>query len=691
VGQKRDEIAREQEYFDHAEHRRKLMRQSAGGLAGAGAHPGADADLKRHGKKQQESLGADDEAVAFGRIDLDGDDRFYIGKHLIREPGSDPLVIAWQAPAARPYYQATPQETMGVTRKRTFECTGNHIDDLADVVFAEAAIASGPDAALLAELSRQRTGRMRDIVRTIQAAQYELIQHPPEHLLVIEGAPGTGKTAIALHRLSWLLFHKHVKDILVVGPHPTFTRYIELVLPGLGNDQVSQVDIGRLAPEVRRGRREAEPIRRIKGDARMAGLLARALEARIGVAEPAERLNADGRFVTLPGTLINEAVAASRSGGGPYAVRRMAFRDRLLGLLAERGVNARIDTLLNRLWPQLTPAGFLRDLFNSRDRLLAAAGADFTAEEVGLLRRRAADRLSEEVWSRDDLPLLDEVEHLLAGGPTRYDHVVVDEAQDLSPMQLRSIARRNATGSLTVVGDLAQSTGVWAHDSWAEVIEHLPSAKAHVLRQLHIGYRVPAQVFDFVRPLLAVAAPGAPSPQVIRRGPADPVVHKVSAEQRAGRVATLAQQHAVENRFVGIVCPGSLRLEVEEALAANGISWSSADRGELGRAINLVSPQEAKGLEFDAVIVAEPQEIVAADPRGLRLLYVAMTRTIGHLDVVCAGEPLPLKTTYRQPSTVDKTATAPALAHQIAAMLRIHPDWRRVLDEATRLLSARRE
>jgi DNA helicase IV len=424
----------------------------------------------------------------------------------------------------------------------------------------------------------------------------------------------------------------------------------------------------------------------------MTGLLARALAARIGAAEPAERLHADGRFVTIPGAVINDVLAPLRTAPGPYSMRRKAFRDRLQALLAERGVNVPFDAVLNRLWPQLTAAGFLRDLFNSKDRMLAAAGSEFTADEVMRLRRRSADRLSEEVWSRDDLPLLDEADHLIAGSGKRFDHIVVDEAQDLSPMQWHCIARRSATGSMTLVGDLAQSTGAWAHDSWDSVFEHLPAAQPRAVRQIIFNYRVPSEVFEFVKPLLAVAAPGAASPRLVRQGPAKPLVHRVSAAGRAGVVARVAIAHADRQRFVGIVCPASLRPEVEEVLAANDISWSSADRGELGRAINLVSPQEAKGLEFDAVIVAEPEEIVASDLHGHRLLYVAMTRTTGYLDIVCAGEPLPLKATHDEASTVDTPAmAAPALAHQIAAMLRAHPGWRQVLEETGRLLSAPRE
>lgn len=706
MGPKQAQIAEEQDHFDRAWRQRERKKDAAGELAQAAAHGAAAIALHKAGKLQQRNLGDGGEAVAFGRIDHESGDRYYIGKHLILGPDREPMVIGWQTPAAEPYYRASHADPMSLTLKRTFECTGNHIDDFTDVIFAAiAADATGPDEHLLRELSRQRTGRLRDIVATIQAAQFALIQAPLERVLVIEGGPGTGKTAIALHRVSWLLFHHRnrltAKDVLVVGPHPTFTRYIEAVLPGLGSDQVSQVDIAQLAPQVHRGRRETQEVSRLKGDARMAELLARALAARIGVAEVAERLLIDGRFITLPGASVNEAVAQSRALTGPYAMRRQALRGRLLQLLADRGVAGRltdVDNLLNRLWPQLTAASFLRDLFNSRERLLAAAGEDFSAAEVLLLRRRSADRLSEEVWTRDDLPLLDEADHLLNGSGQRFPHIVVDEVQDLSPMQLRSIARRSSTGSLTVVGDLAQSTGSWARDDWSEVLSHLPATLPSAIERLRYGYRVPQQVYAFVAPLLSVAAPAVPAPDAVRQGPSDPVVHKVDAGERAGRIAAVALAHAQEQRFVGIVCPASLRVEVEEALAANDVTWSSADRGELGLAINLVSPQEAKGLEFDAVIVAEPEDIVASDPRGHRLLYVAMTRTTGYLEIVAAGEPLPLATRQATPSDVDDgepggsgdAVDVSGLAHQIAVMMRTNADqsrWADVLGEVTRLLN----
>jgi len=299
------------------------------------------------------------------------------------------------------------------------------------------------------------------------------------------------------------------------------------------------------------------------------------------------------------------------------------------------------------------------------------------------------------VWTRDDLPLLDEVDYLIGGPPRRYAHVVVDEVQDLSPMQLRSISRRSMTGSMTVVGDLAQSTGPWARDAWDEVITYLPHAMGHSVSRLRYGYRVPREIFEFTAPLLQIAAPDTVAPEVVRKGPASPGVHKVQPAERAGRVAGLALAHAGEHRFVGIVCPPSLRAEVEEALAANGSEWSSADRGELGRAVNLVSPQETKGLEFDAVIVVEPEEIVSIDPRGHRLLYVALTRTTGYLDIVCAGQPLPMVSPIMTPSEVDNPEPElpvdefTGLARQIEVMIRANVPqqrWAGVLRHAARRL-----
>jgi DNA helicase IV len=301
-----------------------------------------------------------------------------------------------------------------------------------------------------------------------------------------------------------------------------------------------------------------------------------------------------------------------------------------------------VESLLERLWPQLTAPAFLRDLYNSRNRLATAAAGELTAEELALLHRRGADRLSLEVWSAADLPLLDEAEALISGTPTAYALVVVDEVQDLSPMQLRSIGRRSRTGSMTIVGDLAQATGAWAADSWDDITKHLPDKQTVAVSPLRYGYRVPEQIMAFAGRLLPRAAPRVSAPDAVRAGPSEPSIHRVGLAERAGRVAAVAQMHSRAGRFVGVICPARCRREVEQALAANDIRWGSTDRGELGDTLTVVSPHEAKGLEFDVVIVVEPEAIVAEDERGHRLLYIAYTRTTTELDVVCVGDPMPL-------------------------------------------------
>jgi len=511
VSSKSVELAEEQAYFDRAQKHRERRRAELGDTPGAAAHAGAAQRLLAWVKARKGAGRPADEAVAFGRVDDESRQTLYIGHEIITDEDREVLVVNWQAPAAQPYYQATHVDPRGLVRKRSFLCTGNQVTDFEDVVFQQLAkdVAAlegvagldDLDTLLLSELDRPREGSMRDIVATIQAAQYDLIRAPLDQVLVIEGGPGTGKTAVALHRVSHLLYNHQDRlgaaDVLVVGPHPAFTSYIRTVLPSLGDAEVVHRDVGQLAPQVQRGRSEPVEASRLKGEARMARLLARALDARVGTPEPAERMLFDGRFVTLSGVEVSAVVAACRQAPGPYAQRRGLLRARLHDLARERGAPVDrerlepVENLVDRLWPQYSAPAFLRGLLGSRRWLAAAAGDDLTPQEVALLQRKGADRLSNEVWSAADLPLLDEAEDLINGVSQRYKHVVVDEAQDLSPMQLRCVARRSATGSLTVVGDLAQSTGAWARDSWDDVLSHLPRTLPQNVVALRYGYRVP--------------------------------------------------------------------------------------------------------------------------------------------------------------------------------------------------------
>lgn len=330
-----------------------------------------------------------------------------------------------------------------------------------------------------------------------------------------------------------------------------------------------------------------------------------------------------------------------------YNVGRTAFRNHLAEQAqarARRGVTLTpqaIDQAVDRIWPSLTPQAFLRDFFGSRDRVLAAAGDDFTAAEVSLLLRPASTRVTDETWSDADVALMDEAEFLIQGVSRQYRHVVVDEAQDLSPMQLRSVSRRAPDGSLTVVGDMAQGTGAWARDSWDDIVEALRVGDASEVVELDLGYRVPRQVYEFAAQLLPYAAPGLTPPTVVREGPAAPELIENDSWYLSRDAVEKAQEHAGKGRFVGIVCPRELREELEDELMSRDIAFGDVSKGDLTASINVMTAEESKGLEFDAVVVVYP-ELIAQREHGHRLLYIAMTRTTKYLTVVHAGEPLGL-------------------------------------------------
>ncbi len=685
-----EEIRQEQRYFDAAWEHRERKRAEIRLAPSAAANSGAAVRLRQDADARLEQIGGPEEPVAIGRMDFDDGERFYLGYHAISDEHRNLVVINWKMPAAAPYHKASHADPRGLRMKRSFDCSGNTITSFNDVVFKELAAAVAElvaqdvvDDALLADLDRNRTGAMQDIVRTIQAAQFELIRAPIDQLTIIQGGPGTGKTAVALHRVSWLLYNHmdrlSAQDVLIVGPTPTFTRYTNTVLPTLGDTNVVQRDIHQLHPPVKRGRSEEPAVVKLKGDGRMAGLVRRGLYARVGPADgPSFEAHVDGRQMLLPADELRTLVTRCRTSTGSYAEQRQLFRGLLGDMITSHSpldpqrVRAALDPVLDRLWPSFTAASFLRELFGSRDRLLAAAGDDFTAREVSQLHRRPSERVSEEVWSNADLGLLDEAEHLINGVDVRYSHIIVDEAQDLSPMQLRAIARRSVNGSMTVVGDLAQSTGHWARDDWDEVLHHLPAELPQVREELQYGYRVPRQVFELAAKLLPIAAPNVHAPQVVRDGPAEPNVHQIEVDERADRTVRAAMSQAAHGRSVAIICPASCRTNIEAALTAADVAWRAASAGELGPGINVVSPQESKGLEFDAVVVVEPEDIVAEDERGHRLLYVAMTRTTRYLDIVCVGSPLPLGANTgpddasprlpRQPVSEDRTPAAVAEA-----------------------------
>ncbi|MBM2621603.1 AAA family ATPase [Actinoplanes sp. LDG1-06] len=538
------------------------------------------------------------------------------------------------------------------------------------------AVTGPPDDPLLAEMARATPDEAGpDFVATIRAAQAELIRTAPESVLVIQGGPGTGKTDTALRRVAWLLAEPDLglaaNEVLVVGPTHAFAQRTRGLLDGWGWAGVAHSSIDGLLPKAATGRPEQPHVTRLKGEARMAGLLGRAIEKhREQLGKVPALIVVRGKVVQLEPATIQRVITTAKASEATPGDRRRLLRAALVaGTQDPKLILEAADLLADRLWPEFDAAAFLAELFGSRALLTAAAGGEFTDREINALYRLDGE---EPPFSDADLPLLDEAEHLSGQEPQTYAHVVVDEAQDFSPMQLRAVSRRSSNGSLTVVGDMAQSTGPWARDDWHDVLAHLPSEMPHVHRELRFGYRVPRQIFDLAAELLPTAAPSVQPPTTVREGPADPVIAPVDPADRATVVVAAAADHAADGRSVAIVCPPRCRDEVEALLRAEELPWRSSPGDERSPAITVLGPHEAKGLEFDAAVVVEPGFIVDDDPRGHRLLYIALTRATGYLHLVGAPEDLPAipsapssepATPSDQPEAVpEPEPVAPALA-----------------------------
>ncbi len=660
---KTEQIRVEQDYFDRAWDAHERARRAddpANWTVGAAADRRA---MRKH-VADKVYLGADDAVASRRFVKTDGTTR-YVGKVAIRDENSEPLVISWKAPEAGRLQQASVEEPGEVLASRSYECKGNEIVDFDERVFAELSEKvrtlteqARADDALLSALSASRTGQMGDIVKTIQASQDKLVRADPQQLLIIQGGPGTGKTAVALHRASWLLYAENetglrASDLLVVGPNPAFTKYIQRVLPSLGDEHVRQTSIqellvGSLSP---RGV-EPDQVARLKGKSEMADLVYNALSQRIGLPKTPLRIarrNSAARVVIAPETLA-EDIKELRARN--YSAGRLELKNRLLGHCAaylnlRRGQSvadylepSSVNAALDRMWPQLSSVQFVRELYGSRARLQAAAAGMYTKEELDLLYRPAAERISDEPWTPADLAVIDCASSAIADKEELWGHIIVDEAQDLSPMQLQALRRRSRHGAMTIVGDIAQSTGAFARDSWDDIRAELQRKLGHTFAELEHGYRVPQEVYEVAAALLPIAAPGIKAPTIIRKVGERPRLFDVGRSVLTEEVARIASEEVEAGRFVGIVALPELWGEIQSALEYAEMRWADGRMGELNENINLVTPDGSKGLEFDSVIVIDPQAILEKDPRG-RQLYIALTRTIAHLTVVCPNGEVP--------------------------------------------------
>lgn len=663
------DLALEQEHLDRA---RAAVAAMAARTTSAlrdtdSAATETDTEVARwHLRRRLDSLADRGGVAAFGRID-DASERWYVGRRHIEDADGNPLVVDWRAPVSIPFYRATVHEPLGLDGRRRFTAEGADLVDILEEDFTDpdgSAVAGGIPDPLLAELDRERTGSMRDIVATIATEQDEVIRTPLQRLLVVQGGPGTGKTAVALHRAAYLLFEHRMElldsGVLVIGPNPVFLRYVADVLPSLGETAVRQTTIEGLRPaSVRLGEEDASAIGRVKGDRRMAQVIDRVVRAAIRLPKEPEAIHTAWGTVRLQPDVVAVTIEDILGRRVPHTTGKEALRNQLLhdayethartaevpALKANFVAAARSDEafrrFVDRTWPSLSAPVVVQRLLGNRAVRARAAAGILDDEELRLLARTVTRKVADERWSPADVALLDEADSRVNGIRTTYGHIVVDEAQDLSAMALRMLQRRSATGSMTVVGDLAQGTRAWAARSWDEVAEILhgdaPSSRAPVHRaELTVGYRTPAPILDLANRLLVEAAPDVTPARSIRQTGSEPVI------ERSANVAGAAARHAatasLERGTVAVIAVHSRHAELARALDDAEVGWGTGLQG-LG-AVALLDPLLAKGLEFDTAVVVEPAEIVAAEPAGHRALFVALTRPTRQL-VLVHDEPLP--------------------------------------------------
>ncbi|MCT2590773.1 AAA family ATPase [Streptomyces sp. N2-109] len=691
--------------------------------------------------RAQEYGGLGGESLVVMRVDTQEGgqaepETWYVGRRSVFDVETrDQVVVSWTNPLAVQWRNALPQAPGEVSLRRQLRCVERTVEDYLDEIApllspgdqpgagddavpepatgeasaveaegsaeaerpddgeeAAAGRVPGPrgvarkprkkpqpvDEFLLRELRRARSGRMRDIVETIRRDQMALVTGSPAGLLVIQGGPGTGKSAVGLHRVTWLVDNDHfpAQDILVVGPHQSFLEYVGRVLPTLGTRNVNAVQLSRLWAGDIRGT-DSPRARLVKSNERMAEVLRRRVEGECRPEavdslttapsderdEPAFTVAVGSTSLRLPRSEVLELLREAREGTGAYRLRRDRFRnllvDRLLAALAQLAPRRSRDTkvrrdlerhrqvtsLIERTWPSLSPEEALRSLLNSPDRLRECADGVFDDGDQAVLRRPRAERAAEEAWTLDDLVCLEELRFLLAGEtPQRYRHIVVDEAQDLTPMQAKSLRRRCPSGSMTVLGDLAQATGAHGYTDWDRLGQLLGDQGDWQVAELNTSYRVPAEIMDFVAPLARTIAPSLPYPVAVRRA-GDESVRLVRTtpwellDEAVSRTARLigTDEAGRSLRSIAVIVPddsdwlGEVRRRVDQA-------ESMTPQGR--QTVSVLAAAQAKGMEFDHVLVLDPTAIAERGPAGLRQLYVALTRSTQSLTVLHPS-PLP--------------------------------------------------
>jgi DNA helicase IV len=657
-------LAAERAHLERAADCLAEMRAGTARVTDAGVDAWASERLGAARAERLRSLAADPGVPPFfGRIDRPAE-TFHIGRRHVRDAAGDPVVIDWRAPMSRPFYQASAADPQGLVRRRRFGFSGGELTSYEDEQLGTGRETEVPSGLLLEEIERPRSGPMRDIVATIQPDQDEIVRAPLGESICVQGAPGTGKTAVGLHRAAFLLY-THAgqlsrSGVLVVGPNRAFLRYIEQVLPTLGEVDVEQTTVRQLAARVPVRGEDPPEVAALKGDVRMAEVLRRALWG--AIAKPADDVLVPlaGRRYRVPVERLKRYVDDLRRRGQHTDHQQLlhyaAGRERLALSLAEDARRQKelgggsptdaetraaarspeVRAFCDAVWPSVEPDSLVHTLLTDEARLARAARGLLGDAEQQALRWRPAPRSPRTApWSEADAVLVDEVAGLLERTPG-YGHVVVDEAQDLSPMQCRVIARRLAAGSLTVLGDLAQGTSPWSPEDWARTLADLGRPDT-VVRPLTRGYRVPAEVLDYANRLLPRIAPGLSPASALRREPGSLTVRPVTT--LAGPLADVVGRLAAREGSIGVVCADADVAEVAGLLHGAGLPAAPlGDDGEAAARVAVVPSSLVKGLEFDAVVVVDPAAIVAAEPRGLHRLYVVLTRAVSTLVVLHRGD-----------------------------------------------------
>ncbi|MFE5194785.1 HelD family protein [Streptomyces sp. NPDC056601] len=586
-------------------------------------------------------------------------ERFYIGRRHVHDAVGDPMVIDWRAPVSQPFYRASKKDPMDVGLRRRFGYTGGDLTAYEDERLSDPAEAEVVSALLQAEIERPRVGPMRDIVATIQPEQDEIVRSGLSGSVCVQGGPGTGKTAVGLHRVAYLLYAHRERlartGTLVIGPNRSFLHYIEQVLPALGELEVKQATVDDLVGHVEVRGADAADAAVIKGDARMAEVLRRAVRSHITLpVEPVVVVRGSRRW-RVPAYELEEIVRELMGRDMRYGAARDALPQRIahavLVQMERSGEapddrvqdsvarNAAVKAAVKVLWPAVDPAKLVLRLLSDAEFLAGhAEGVLGEDEQKCVLWERPARSVRAAKWSSADAVLIDEVTDLVARTHS-LGHVVLDEAQDLSPMQYRAVGRRCTTGSATVLGDLAQGTTPWATRSWAEALRHLGKEEA-VVEELTVGFRVPRDVIAYASRLLPHIAPGLAPVSSVRENPGAFEVRE--AANGADDVVVACVEALEREGSVGLIAADARIPALAEALADAGLTCLGPGEETTAQTrLTLVPASLAKGLEYDYVVLDEPAAVVDGEPderTGLRRLYVALTRAVSGLVVVHAAE-----------------------------------------------------